>query len=77
MKVFVPAIAVHPGKTLYEILDERRMTQAEHSKRSGLTTKTINEIVQGKNPITPETAIKFSAVFGMSATKYGILMDDL
>ncbi len=65
---FVPPIAVHPGKTLLETLEALRMTQADLSERTGLTTKTINEIVQGKNPITPETAIKLSAVFGMSST---------
>ncbi len=61
-----PDIAIHPGKTLQEILDSTGISQVDLASRTGLTPKTINEIVQGKNPITPDTAIKLSAVFGMS-----------
>jgi HTH-type transcriptional regulator / antitoxin HigA len=63
---FNPNIAIHPGNTLKELLENINMTQADLAARADLTPKTINEIIQGKNPITPETALKFSAVFGMS-----------
>ncbi len=63
-----PDIAIHPGNTLLDILDELGMKQVDLANRTGLTTKTINEIIKGKNPITPETSIRLSAVFGMSAT---------
>ncbi len=63
-----PNIAIHPGATLKDTLDELGMSQSDLATRTGLTPKTINEIIQGKNPITPETAIKLSSVFGMSAT---------
>ncbi|MFA5033112.1 MAG: HigA family addiction module antitoxin [bacterium] len=62
-----PDIAIHPGKTLEDTLNSLKMSQADLAHRTGLTTKTINEIIQGKNPITPDTAIKLSMVFGMSA----------
>ncbi len=65
---FQPDIAIHPGVSLEETLEAFGMSQAELAKRTGLTPKTINEIVQGKNPITPETAIKLASVFGMSAS---------
>ena len=58
---------VHPGESLEEILETTNMSQVELAKRTGLTSKTINEIVQGKSSITPETAIKLASVFGMSA----------
>ena len=63
-----PNIAVYPGNTLKELLESVGMTQTDLAERIGLTPKTINEIIQGKSSITPETAIKLSAVFGMSAT---------
>ena len=44
------------------------MTQKELATRTSLPPKTINQIIQGKNPLTPETAIKLSAVFGMSVS---------
>lgn len=63
---FNPNVAIHPGKTLQETLEAVGMSQTELAERTGLTPKTINEIVQGKSSVTPETAIKLSAVFGMS-----------
>ena len=63
-----PNIAIHPGVTLKELLESLSMTQIELAERTGLTPKTINEIIQEKNPITPETALKLSSVFGMSPT---------
>ncbi|MFH1847365.1 MAG: HigA family addiction module antitoxin [Candidatus Omnitrophota bacterium] len=65
-KAYKPNIAIHPGETLEETLEALGMTQSELSDRTGLSRKTINEIVQKKSPITLETAIKFGAVFGMS-----------
>lgn len=62
-----PNIAIHPGKTLEEMLIALKMSQVDLATRTGLTPKTINEIIQGKNPITPDTAIKLSDVFGVSA----------
>lgn len=64
---YTPNIAIHPGRTLQGMLTALNMSQAELSDRTGLTVKTINEIVQGKNPITSDTAIKFSSVFSMPA----------
>jgi HTH-type transcriptional regulator/antitoxin HigA len=75
-KIYQPNIAIHPGDTLFELLETVNMTQAELAERTGLTLKTVNEIVQGKNSITPETANKFSAVFGMSAIFWNNLQRD-
>ena len=63
---YMPNFAVHPGKTLQDILDSLQMTQVELSNRTGMAKETICDIVQGRNPITPDTAIKLSEVFGMS-----------
>jgi len=67
-KSYKPNIAIHPGKTLEETIEALNMTQIDLADRTGLTKKTINEIIQGKNPITPDSAIKFGAVFGTSAS---------
>jgi addiction module HigA family antidote len=62
---FSPDIAIPPGETLQEFLDSLAMTQVDLAKRTGLTTKTINEIIKGKAPITQETALKLESVFGI------------
>lgn len=65
---YSPDYVSHPGATLSDILDGLRMSQVELSERTGLTRKTINEIVKGKAPITPPTALKFERVLGTPAS---------
>lgn len=65
---FEPDYAVLPGDSLLEILEHLGMSQADLAERTGRTTKTINEIIKGKAPITPETALQFERVFGTPAT---------
>lgn len=57
-----------PGDTLLEVLEERGMTQAELAERTGRPKKTINEIINGKTAITPETALQLELVFNISAS---------
>jgi addiction module HigA family antidote len=56
-----------PGETLQEMLDERGMTQAELATRMGRPKKTVNEIIQGKAAITPETALQLERVLDVPA----------
>lgn len=64
---FKPNYAVPPGETLLEVLEDKGMTQKELALRTNRPLKTINEIVQGKAAITPETAIQFERVLGVPA----------
>src|SRR5690606_8023211 len=64
---FNPDYAVIPGETLAETLAKTGMTQQELANRSGLARKTINGIINGSEPITPDTAIQFEKVFRVPA----------
>ena len=64
---YVPDYLVTPGEVLEEYLETCGMTQAELAIRTGLTKKTINEIIKGKSPITPETALKLERSLGRPA----------
>ncbi len=64
---YVPDYVVPPGEILEDYLDNLGMTQAELAARTGLTKKTINEIIKGKAPITHETALKFERALGRPA----------
>ena len=64
---FEPPYAVPPGETLEETLAALEMSQAELARRTGLTPKTINHIIKGNAPITPETALALEKVTGVRA----------
>ena len=65
---YLPDYVSHPGVTLFEVLDERGMSQAELSRRTGRPKKTVNEIIQGKAAITSETALQLEKVLGIPST---------
>ena len=65
---YLPDSVSPPGETLLEVLTTRGMSQAQLAERTGRPTKTINEIVKGKAAITPETALQFELVLGVSAS---------
>jgi addiction module HigA family antidote len=62
-----PDWAATPGDLLGEALEERSMSQAELARRMGRPLKTINEIVKGKQAITPKTAVQLQNVLGVAA----------
>jgi len=64
---FNPDYVIHPGEILLERLETIKMKKSELAKRCGLSPKTISQIIGGKGPITPETAIQFERVLGVSA----------
>ncbi len=60
-----PNWATHPGQHLEEYLEVRGLKQAEFARVAGLTPKLVSEIINQKNPVTPETAIALERVFGL------------
>jgi addiction module HigA family antidote len=64
MNQYVPDYLVTPGEVLQDYLEGFAMTQSELAARTGLTKKTVNEIIKGKSPITPETALKLERSLG-------------
>lgn len=59
--------AVAPGEILLEALEERAMSQSDLARRMGRPIKTVNEIVNGKASITPDTAIQLELTLGITA----------
>lgn len=60
-------MAVPPGETLLEALNDRNISQKELSDRTEISTKHLSHIVTGQAPITPETAQKLQKVLGIDA----------
>src|SRR5437016_14442760 len=57
-----PDYAVAPGEVLQESIAALGMTQADLAKRSGLSKKTINQIIKGHEPLSHDTALRLERV---------------
>ena len=64
---FEPDYYVPPGYILLETLNEIGMTQKNLAERTGITPKTVNQIVKGEAPVSHETALQFERVLGTPA----------
>lgn len=57
----------HAGDMLRrEFLEPLGITQAELAKRIGVSYVRVNELVNGKRGVTPDTALRLARFFGMS-----------
>ena len=64
---FQPDYAVPPGSVLVEHLEARGLSQAAFARLCGRSPKMISEIIAGKAPVEPMTALQFEKVLGMKA----------
>ncbi|MEO8084456.1 MAG: helix-turn-helix domain-containing protein [Ardenticatenales bacterium] len=64
---YAPDVASPPGETLLDLLDERGLSQSDLAERTARPLKTINEIINGKAAITPQTAVQLERVLGVPA----------
>lgn len=64
---YQPDYAVAPGEIVDEHREAAAMTQAELGRRIGFSTKHVNRLLAGHEPVTPDTALKLEAVFGLPA----------
>jgi addiction module HigA family antidote len=62
-----PDIAIAPGETITEVLEDLGMSQTELAERMGRPLNKVNEVVNGKRAITPETAQELELVLGLPA----------
>lgn len=72
---YEPAEVLPPGETLRETLENVDMSQAQLAARTGLSTKHINQIIQGAAALTHETAILLERVTGVPARFWNALED--
>jgi len=64
---YQPDYAVFPGEILQETLASRGTSETEFAERTGLSLKTVSQIINGKAPLTPYSAIKFERVLGVNS----------
>jgi HTH-type transcriptional regulator/antitoxin HigA len=64
---FTPDWVSSPGDAIADFLEERGWTQVELAKRLGFSEKHISLLINGKAPISEETALKLETVLGSTA----------
>ena len=58
----------HPGEMLFEeFLKPLGINQSALAIRLGVSFPRLNELIQGKRGVTPDTAVRFGHVVGMRA----------
>ena len=62
--------ATHPGEKIREILKEKKMTQGELAKRTGVSGAYISNVVSGKKEITKSFALALEQALGVSNTTW-------
>ncbi len=65
---FRPDYASPPGNTLRDVLSELGMTQTELAARAGWSEKFVSQVVNGKAPISPDTALLLERILGTPAS---------
>jgi HTH-type transcriptional regulator/antitoxin HigA len=68
LQTFTPDWISLPGDTIADLIEEREWSQVDLAKRLGFTTKHVSLLINGKAPITEETALKLESVLGGSAS---------
>lgn len=58
----------HPGEMLlHEFLQPLGLTQRELAEKLGVSYPRVNELINGKRGVTPDTALRLERLFGMEA----------
>ncbi len=65
---YEPDYAVPPGWVIEEHLQSQRLSHAEFARLCGRSAKLISEIIAGKAPVEPKTALQFEKVLGLDAS---------
>ena len=61
-------LAIPPGETIKEMLEDRHMIQRELAFKTGLSESYISRLIKGKTTLFPEIAKVLSNVLGPSPT---------
>lgn len=55
---------VHPGEVISDVLADLEITQTAFAEILGVSRRTVNEIIQGRRPITVDMAIRIGKALG-------------
>ncbi|GAB4293692.1 MAG: HigA family addiction module antitoxin [Oscillatoriaceae cyanobacterium] len=59
-----PARPAHPGEVIADILDDLQINTADFAQILGVSTGMVNDIIEGRIPVTADMAIRLGKAFG-------------
>lgn len=62
-----PSVPIHPGEILKDELEARGLSQRKFANIIGVSYSVLNEVINGKRPVTTEYALKIEAATGTPA----------
>ncbi|MDR1782766.1 MAG: HigA family addiction module antidote protein [Dysgonamonadaceae bacterium] len=65
-----PYEPTHPGEVLKEEIEYRGISQRKLAAQMGISYSVLNEVLNGKRPLTTEYALLFEAVLGVEAEMF-------
>lgn len=76
VEIGVDTIAIPPGETIKEMLEDRQMSQKEFAARMNYTEKHISKLIHGEAALSQETALRLEIVLGAPASFWNGLEAD-
>lgn len=70
------AYPTHPGSILKDEIEYRGITQHKLAQQMGVPYSALNEILNGKRPLTEKMALLFEAILGIDAEPLLALQTD-
>lgn len=62
-----PFYPVHPGEVLKDEIEARNISQREFARQVDMSYSALNELLNGKRPLSPTTALVFEAALDIPA----------
>ena len=62
-----PSNPVHPGEMIKEEIEYRGISQKKLAQQTGISYTVLNEVLNGKRPVSTEYALLFEAALGIEA----------
>lgn len=63
----IPSTPIHPGEMIKDELQARGISQKKFAEIIGVSQTVLNEVLNGKRPVTTEYALKIEAATGIPA----------
>ena len=62
-----PFYPVHPGEIIKDEMEARKISQREFARQVDMSYSVLNELLNGKRPLSPTTALMFEAALDIPA----------